>query len=58
MARPFLAPAMESADAVVEVIERVHREFRIAMFLLGCGRVNQLQGHEELILEDGQGDQP
>jgi len=58
MARPFLAPAMESADAVVEVIERVHRDFRIAMFLLGCGRVNQLQGHEELILEDGQGDQP
>lgn len=51
MAVPFLAPAMESAEAVVKVINRVRREFQLAMFLLGCGRVMQLIGNQSLILE-------
>ena len=52
IARPFLGPARESADAVREVIRRVRREFTTAMFLLGAGRVDELFGREELILNE------
>jgi isopentenyl-diphosphate delta-isomerase len=51
MARPFLNPAMESAEAVRELIQRLKREFVTAMFLLGARRVGDLKGHEELILK-------
>ncbi len=50
LASPFLQPAMESADAVVAVIERLQREFRTAMFLLGAHTLDDLLGHEEFIL--------
>lgn len=50
MARPYLQPAMESADAVREVIRRTKREFVTAMFLLGTKNVEQLQGNGDLIL--------
>ena len=51
MARPFLTPAMESTDAVRNVIQRIKREFVTAMFLLGTQTVDDLKGHEELILK-------
>ncbi|MCU0858438.1 MAG: type 2 isopentenyl-diphosphate Delta-isomerase, partial [Pontiellaceae bacterium] len=45
----FLAPAMESADAVRKVIQRLKREFVTAMFLLGCKNIEQLRNAEHLI---------
>lgn len=51
VARPFLTPAMESADAVRKVIQRLKREFVTTMFLLGADRVEKIKGHEELILK-------
>lgn len=51
MARPLLEPAMRSADAVLAEIEKVRDEFRRAMFLLGCARVEELKGREDLILK-------
>ncbi|MDF7798529.1 type 2 isopentenyl-diphosphate Delta-isomerase [Pontiellaceae bacterium B1224] len=52
MARPFLGPARESADAVRTVIRRLKREFTTAMFLLGAGSVEDIKGREELILDE------
>lgn len=51
LARPFLNPAMESAEAVRAVIQKLKREFVTAMFLLGADRVEKIQGREELILK-------
>jgi len=51
LARPFLKPAMESADAVRTVIQRLKREFVTAMFLLGADRIEKLQGNDELIVK-------
>jgi isopentenyl-diphosphate delta-isomerase len=50
MAAPFLGPAMESTERVVEVIQQVKREFTTAMFLLGAARLDQLFGNESLLL--------
>ncbi len=52
MARPFLNPARESAEAVRKMIQRFKREFTIAMFLLGMGTVEEIKGNEELILDE------
>lgn len=52
MARPFLAPARESVDAVRKVIQRVRREFTTAMFLLGTPSINDLKENEGLILDE------
>lgn len=52
MARPFLDPARESADAVCEVIRRIRREFITAMFLLGAENLDGIKGREELILDE------
>jgi isopentenyl-diphosphate delta-isomerase len=49
VARPFLNPAMESAEAVRKVIQRLKREFVTAMFLLGADRVAKIKGHQGLI---------
>ena len=51
MARPFLTPAMESADAVRTVIQRIKREFVTTMFLLGARTVDDLKDHTEFIIE-------
>ncbi|MEI7850695.1 MAG: type 2 isopentenyl-diphosphate Delta-isomerase [Kiritimatiellales bacterium] len=51
VARPFLAPAMESAEAVRKVIHQLKREFVTAMFLLGADRVEKIKSREELILK-------
>lgn len=50
LASPFLKPAMESAERVEEEIERLKREFRTAMFLLGARTVQYVFDHPELIL--------
>lgn len=52
MARPFLNPARESADAVREVLRRIKREFTTAMFLLGAGEISGIRDREELILDE------
>jgi len=49
MAHPFLQPAMESADAVVERIEHLRRAFRTAMFLLGTPTLRELRGNDDLL---------
>jgi isopentenyl-diphosphate delta-isomerase len=51
MARPLLAPAMESVDSVRAVIQRIRKEFITAMFLLGADRVEKIKGREELVLK-------
>ena len=52
VARPFLAPARESADAVRALIRRFRREFETALFLLGAGSADELKGNEELVLNE------
>ncbi len=52
MALPFLEPALDSAEKVIEQIEKVKKEFIAAMFLLGCSRYEQLHGNTDLLLED------
>ncbi|MCE9615591.1 MAG: type 2 isopentenyl-diphosphate Delta-isomerase [Lentisphaerae bacterium] len=49
VARPFLAPAMESAEAVMNVIARLRREFVTALFLLGAGSVLDVLGNPRVI---------
>ncbi|HUK37885.1 MAG TPA: type 2 isopentenyl-diphosphate Delta-isomerase [Methanomicrobiales archaeon] len=43
MALPFLAPAMESEEAVSGAIERFTRELGVAMFLSGAGTVKAMR---------------
>ncbi|WP_372805830.1 type 2 isopentenyl-diphosphate Delta-isomerase [Pontiella sp.] len=52
MARPFLNPARESADAVRIVLRRIKREFTTAMFLLGAGNLDGIRDKEEFILNE------
>lgn len=49
VARPLLTPAMESADAVRAVIQKIKREFVTVMFLLGATSVDQIRGNQDLI---------
>jgi isopentenyl-diphosphate delta-isomerase len=51
IASPFLKPAVESADKVVEVIHALKREFTTAMFLLGVKSVKEMIGNEGLLLK-------
>ena len=43
LAQPFLAPAMESTEAVVKAIDRVDRELAIAMFCVGARGLQALR---------------
>jgi isopentenyl-diphosphate delta-isomerase len=52
IARPFLNPARESADAVRSVIRRFKQEFTITLFLLGAAAVGDIKGNEGLILDE------
>ncbi len=52
MAAPFLKPAMESPEAVVVQIERLRREFKTAMFLLGIKDINSLINNDSLLLNE------
>lgn len=49
IARPFLEPALESSDAVIEEVQALERQFRTAMFLLGVGSATDLIGKESLL---------
>jgi isopentenyl-diphosphate delta-isomerase len=51
LAAPFLKPAMHSSAAVVKVIDRLQREFRTALFLLGLPRAEQLKGNHGLLID-------
>lgn len=51
LARPFLNPAMESAEAVRAVVQKLKREFVTALFLLGADRIEKIKGRQELILK-------
>jgi isopentenyl-diphosphate Delta-isomerase len=51
LASPFLKPAMESPERVVEVIRTLRREFTTAMFLLGIGHAKDLVGRDDLLLQ-------
>lgn len=50
LAQPFLAPAMESADRVVETIERLIQELKIAMFCCGTSTLKELRRVEPIKL--------
>lgn len=52
MAAPLLKPACDSAEAVVDAIERLRDEFRTAMFLLGMPDVATLFNNRALIIEE------
>jgi len=52
MARPFLDPARESAEAVRALIRRLKREFTTTLFLLGAGSAHDLKDNEGLILDE------
>lgn len=49
LAKPFLEPAQISADAVRAEIQKLKKEFSVALFLLGINNVRDLIGREDLI---------
>ena len=51
-ALPFLAPALISAESVIDRIEKIKKEFVVAMFLLGCDCFDGLQGNSQLLLPE------
>ena len=50
IAAPFLAAAQESAAAVVAAIARLEREYRTALYLLGCRENAALRDNTALLL--------
>ncbi len=50
MAAPFLKPAMDSPEAVIEVIQQLRQEFVTAMFLLGVPNIGGLHLNDALLL--------
>lgn len=49
IAKPFLEPALHSADEVIRLIERLRKEFIITLFLLGITRSADLIGNRSLL---------
>jgi isopentenyl-diphosphate delta-isomerase len=43
LAQPFLAPALESAEAVVEKMSTLQEQLRWAMFLTGSQNISDLR---------------
>ena len=52
IAKPLLAPAMESTAAVVVAIEALKKEFVTAMFLLSVSNVDDLHLNDSLVLSE------
>ena len=50
LAKPFLGPAGQGPDAVVELLEDLLAELRTAMFVTGSGTVEALQQSEYVVL--------
>lgn len=55
LASPFLKAAAESAEAVIEAIDLLGEELRIAMFCAGAGNVEALREPGRLVRVDGVG---
>jgi isopentenyl-diphosphate delta-isomerase len=51
MAAPFLKPAMESTQAVIQTIEQIAQEMRIALFLLGETNLNAIWLNDNLLID-------
>ncbi|UJF25418.1 type 2 isopentenyl-diphosphate Delta-isomerase [Suttonella sp. R2A3] len=49
IAAPLLKPALHSTAAVIEAIERLAREYRTALFLLGCTHTDALRHQTHLL---------
>ncbi|MDO4776265.1 MAG: type 2 isopentenyl-diphosphate Delta-isomerase [Cardiobacteriaceae bacterium] len=49
IAAPFLHAALDSTKAVIAVIERLEREYRTALFLLGCPDTRALRGESRYL---------
>lgn len=49
IAAPFLRAALDSTQAVIDTIERLHKEYRTALFLLGCPGTAELRGQTRFI---------
>ncbi len=49
LAKPFLEPAIDGPEAVVDMIEGIEAELRTAMFVTGSGSVEALQNAEYVI---------
>ncbi len=52
LASPFLKPAMDSTEAVVFEIEKLRKEFKTAMFLLGMKDITSIFNNDSLILKE------
>ena len=50
LARPFLEPATQSADKVIQRLEKLSKELKTAMFLTSCGRVEDLRRAPHVLL--------
>jgi isopentenyl-diphosphate delta-isomerase len=55
MAAPFLQPAMESTQAVIDRIEQIKQEIRITLFLLGKINLKQLWLNDNLMIDCAEG---
>lgn len=55
IAAPFLQPAMESTQAVIDRIEHIKQEIRIAMFLMGKVNLQEIWLNNHLIVELAEG---
>ncbi len=55
MAAPFLQPAMESTQAVIDVIEQIKQEIRISLFLLGKQNIDAIWLNNNLIVDVAEG---
>jgi isopentenyl-diphosphate Delta-isomerase len=51
LASPFLQPAMESSDKVIEVINRLKHEIKIGMFLMGVSKTSLLLFNDQLVMD-------
>jgi isopentenyl-diphosphate delta-isomerase len=54
IAKPFLEPAMQDVDHVVNLIENLKKELKIIFFLLGQSHVQSLIGNKDLIVSRDQ----
>ncbi len=55
MAAPFLQPAMESTQAVIDRIEQVKQEIRISLFLMGKPSLKDVWLNKHLIVDLAEG---
>lgn len=49
-ALPFVGPALNGKDAVVKSLSAMLNELRVAMFLCGCGNINELRKESKAVV--------